>query len=279
MSYSESQATEILLQGIELVASSSDKLDGQLLSPDKLLTTLENYDIAEWVYVPDDTLKARIADYNLWCQNQTGEEDAGELMEEVALLSFKCLKGFESTKSFQSYAPQHDLVISGSTLPWFLLMLYLHLPGERRTIIVEAKNLAKGKNSTGRVNDQQFSRLCSILQNKFDKTSDLGVFFSRFGATGFPRSENSKQGSHRKRVLRDAQATQIIFHAKTGKYVVVLDHQDIQRLTQPGALPRILEAKIREVEEWTGLPLEFDEEWKETDLPPHLLKYVQQDNE
>ena len=74
--------------------------------------------------------------------------------------------------------------------------------------------------------------------------------------------------------MRYAHATQVIFHAKTEKYVVVLTQRDIQELVNPGALPRILEASIRAVEEGTGLPIEFNEAWEEIDLPPHLSQYM-----
>ncbi len=101
----------------------------------------------------------------------------------------------------------------------------------------------------------------------------LAVLFTHKGATGFPEPTSTGKQT-RQRALRDAQATQVIFHARTQKYVVVLAEDDIKQLDQPGALPKILYAKMRAVEFWTGLPLEFDEEWQEIDLPRHLAQHM-----
>jgi hypothetical protein len=128
-------------------------------------------------------------------------------------------------------------------------------------LVVECKNQEKP------VTDQQFSRLCSILQNKFQSTAHLGVFISRTPATGFPKKGKTI------RSLRDARATQALFHAKTNKYVVVIDHDDLVNISKGVNFSKILEAKIREVEASTGINLEFDEDWKEILLPHHLSKH------
>ena len=171
-------------------------------------------------------------------------------------------------KSFQSYGPQHDLVVSGSSPAWNLFIQYLHLPLTGRTILVEAKNL------TDSVSDSQFSRLCAIIHTKYRETVHLGVFFTRNGASGFPTRPNSEDPAVRQRSLQNARATQVIFHALSGKFVIVLEDEDLQQLVKQGALPRILEGKIRNVEDASGLPLRFDEDSKETDLPAHLSQYL-----
>lgn len=270
MSLTESEAKELLHEAFGKILSGSNWDEGRLCS--EFSAIFDNWNSADYLYSPDDCLISRIADYKQWCETREGE-DAGQLMEEIALLTFRCLKGWESIKSYQSYAQQHDLVISGSKSSWFVLMRYLHLPREGRTIVVEAKNLAD------RVSDSQFSRLCGIIQNKFAETCHLGIFFTRSGASGFPNPSELEEAESRQRRLRDARATQILFHAKTGKFVVVLDHEDLQRLTQKGALPRILEAKIRDVEEAGGLSLQFNENWTEIDLPPHLSRHMNTDSD
>jgi hypothetical protein len=267
MSYTESEAKKLLFQAIKVVQDHPDLGAGWLVH--NFSTLVHGYRIDDYLYEPDEALVSRIGEYNRWCQDQQGE-DPGQLMEEIAFLAFRCIRGWNAVKSYQSYAAQHDLVISGSDSDWKALMEYLHLDWKYRTIVVEAKNLSEI------IDDKQFSRLCGILQNIFKETCKLGVFFSRFGASGFPE-ENRKQQPSRQRSISNALATQIIFHAGTGKFVVVLEDRDIQNLVQPGALPRILEAKIRAVEEWTGLPIEFDGEWKEIDLPTHLLQHMRQD--
>lgn len=272
----ESEARQLLIEGVRELLADLGLDEGMLISclPELIYT----WHIESLFYEPDQSLVSRIHDYNEWCQNPE-DEDPGKLMEEIAYLAFRCLQGKSSIKSYQSFAPQIDLSVTGSSPIWSKLIEYLHLPGTHRTIVIEAKNLgAATSRSRGRVTDAQFSRLCSILQNQFGGTSELGVFVTRFGATGFPRTAPPGQRTIRRRGLRDAQATQIVFHAKTSKYVVVLDHNDIQKLVDPGALPRILEAKIRAVEEWTGLPVEFDQEWQQVDLPAHLNKYLSVDD-
>ncbi len=224
---------------------------------------------AEALYKPDAALVTRISDYIEWCQNQEDSDqrvnttEAGQLMEEIAVLAFKCLQGWDSIRSYRSYSQQHDFVISGNDTRWFMLMNFLHLPDEGRMIVVEAKNLQEV------ISDEVFTRLCHKIQNTFQNLCHLGVFLTRNGASGFP-----KRDGVRKESLQNARATQVIFHAIThNKYVVVLDHEDIIRLTSPGALPLILEAKISEVEAATGLPYDFTDNWLCVDLPPHLEQY------
>lgn len=205
-------------------------------------------------------LSKRLNDYFDWCAGKN-EENAGELFEEIAYLLFQCFVGVGNVRSFQSYAPQHDLVVDGDSNAWILLMHYLHLPISGRTIVVECKNQEKP------IIDQQFSRLCSIIQNKFHGLAHLGVFVSHTSATGFPET------GKKKRALSDSRATQALFHAKTNKYVVVIDHDDLVKINNGISFAKILEAKIREVEASTGINLEFDEEWKEILLPSHLARY------
>ena len=222
----------------------------------------EGWDWADDLYEPDDALIRRIGDYNLWKKTRAGE-DPGQLMEEISYLAFRRLRDFSSIQSYQSYSVQHDLVVSGAGGLWLILLFRLGLPLSHRTIVAEAKNLDE------KVDDAQFSRLCFTLQNKFDSQCCLGVIVSRLGATGFPDLDNP--GS--KRLLRDAYATQVLFHAKTGKYVVVLDDSDIQRLTEVGGLAKVLGAKIRAVEEAGHLPVPEDGSWQQVSLPAHLAKY------
>lgn len=228
----------------------------------------DGYDLPSALYEPDRALKDLIHDYQAWKAGKKNDVEAADLMERIAILAFRCLKGHNEIKSYTSYSHQHDLLISGSGPDWSIIMQFLlqSTSSGARSILIEAKNIK------GRVGDPQFSRLCSILENKFDVTCQLGVFLTRKGASGFP----IKSSSERQRSLRDSRATQVIFHAKTRKFVVVLDDNDIESLTEKGALIRILEKKIRDVEEVTGLRTFEDkvEDFEEIDLPPRLLKYI-----
>lgn len=215
-----------------------------------------NYDITSLMYSPSDNLIKRISDYFDWKEGKRSE-DMGRLMEELASLAFGSLVGWDNISSYQSYAAQHDIVISGSTNDWYDLMEYLHLPKSGRTIVIEAKNLSE------KVDDQQFSRLCSIIHNKFEITCHLGVFFSKNGATGFDS----------KRVLRDARATQVLFHAKTCKFVIVLTEDDFDELQKKGGLPKLLEARILDVEAVSNIQLDYNGRWEQAELPKHIAQH------
>jgi hypothetical protein len=213
-------------------------------------------------YSPIPHLGERLQDYFAWREGKRIEKP-GELLEEIAFLLFKSLHGVQNVRSYTSFAAQHDLVVDGSSQIWLSLMSYLHLPEEGRSIVVECKN------EKTKITDQQFSRLCGILQNKFETTAHLGVFISRQKATGFP------EGSKKKKTLSESRATQVIFHAKTKKFVIVVDEEDLKKIADGFSFPKLLEAKIREVEASYGTEISFNDTWEETILPNHLKKYVE----
>ena len=132
--------------------------------------TLRALDGADLLYQPDAIFIKRLEEFRDWCVHKSGE-DKGQLMEEIAFLSLRCLDGYESVASFQSYAAQVDLLMSGSTPMWMVLMNHLHLDTKYRSIAVEAKNLDE------KVSDNQFSRFCYHMQNMFESTAQLGIFW------------------------------------------------------------------------------------------------------
>lgn len=72
----------------------------------------------------------------------------------------------------------------------------------------------------------------------------------------------------------DAKATQVLFHAKTQKFVIVLDERDLLKLKNKGTLIRLIKEKIKDVELASGIRGDFDEDWDEMpDLPPHLRRH------
>ena len=264
----------------EFEAEIKDRLSKALAEIDERLTPEERASGAygqaailaraiEWVpspeenlYVPNDRLKQKLQQYAtpITGRSQADFRLKGELMEEIATLAFKCIKGCTYLKSYPSYAEQHDLVVGGDTTLWELSSKTIFGKETNLTVVIEAKYLSKP------VDSAQFTRLCYILQNKFTDTSCLGVFFSDKGATGMERS----------RSLHETKATQALFHAKTGKYVIVLDRDDILKLDQPGALIHILRAKIRNVE--AGAEISWSQhanlQWTEVQLPPHLAQHI-----
>lgn len=217
----------------------------------------------EDMYVPDETLTKRIEDYVRWCKTKKGE-NPGQLLEEIVFLAFRCLRGCSDLKSYQSFSSQMDLVAGGEDHHWIILLTYLHLNLKQRFIIVEVKNQRQ------RVNDQQFSRVCWLLEDRFRRTSELGVIVARAGATGFPDRKSTKS----RRCLEGAQATQLFYYAEKRKFVIVLEHEDIIALGKPGALVRLLETRIRAVEHWTGATTSVPTRVTEVELPAHLRQYV-----
>ena len=225
----------------------------------------------ESLYQPDEVLKRRIEDYVAWKDNRLDpvkgvKEDAGKLMEEIAFLAFRCLAGKHGIfKSGQSEAAQLDLIVTVNDDPrWDAVLDLFHIERRHSVIVIECKNTDEG------ITDSVFSRLCYIIHTKYSEMCSLGIFFSREGLTGAPRvGDTSSQ-----RALRDARASQALFHAFSRKFVVVLDDHHIMQLSEKGALPRILEGLIREVANRFGDILQFDENWRElSNLPPHLAQY------
>ena len=257
--FSFEEATPDLISAIELVVQATKNARFS----DSLCETLGIYNA---LYDPSLSLKRLIASYNSIFDPISGGKtkvayttgDAGKIMEQIAYLAFRCLKGLEVFKSFRSAESQIDLVITIDPLS----LLSFTLPLKTNKIIVEAKNEDEA------ISVKSFSRLAALLTYKYSDQSRLGIFFARKGASGFPQ-----HGQPRQRTLNDSRAIQVIYHAKTDKYLIVFDHDDIQLLQQPGALIRLIRSKISDVEDLSGIDLEYDGNVEELDdLPPHLAK-------
>ena len=224
--------------------------------------------VMSYLYKPD----SRISDYlqklkvytSLNRPTEKQRRDAGDLLEQIVVLTFLGLQGISSIKSFRSAGPQYDLLVGGDGVEWFCLCDFLFMEKNRRDIVVEAKCTKE------KVSDQQFARLCSLMEINLPQTTGLGIFFTLKGATGFPRREDEV----RQKQLKEARMRQVLFRAKTGKAIVVLDVEDIFALDKPASLIQILISKIRDLDHLSGLsPLEPCEAL-ELDLPRHLAPLV-----
>lgn len=223
-------------------------------------------DLASYYYVADPRLGPLIQELTELVEfkrlrSSTDTRRAGQLMEQIAFLVFSTVIGASSIKSFQSAGPQYDLLVSGDTLPWLMLCSLLFLGEHHRSILVEAKAVA------GRLPDREFARLCAIMETNLPAVG-LGVFFTLSGASGFP------DGSKRQRSIRDSRLRQVLYHAKTGKAVIVFDLADLMALRENGTLVEILIRKIRDISELSGLPAGATEELIEKDLPAHLTALI-----
>jgi hypothetical protein len=182
----------------------------------------------------------------------------GKVLEQIAYLVFSSINGCTTKKSFQSAGPQYDLIVTGDNAKWKIFTEILYLDFKQRDILIEAK----AKNE--RLPDKDFARLCSIMECNLT-TTGLGIFFTLQGATGFPKNNQSRQ-----KCVRDCLLRQVIFHARTKKYIVVLDKNDIFSLRKDGSLITLLTRKIREIQQLSGLETVAIENFVETDLPDHL---------
>ncbi|MEM8674763.1 MAG: hypothetical protein AAGF83_12945 [Cyanobacteria bacterium P01_G01_bin.67] len=222
----------------------------------------ESDKLASYLYIADSRLKDYLENFErlLQLQKPTRKQlqQRGKILEQITYLVFSSLKGVSSIKSFQSAGSQYDLVVSGDDISWHPVCKQLYMDISYRDIVIEAK----AKNS--KLPDKDFARLCSIMNENYTGAG-LGIFFTLKGATGFPDKKSSRQ-----RKISDCRLRQALFHAQTGKFIVVLDKDEILQLGKNGTLLQILTRKIRDLRELSGLPTVPIEQFKEIDLPPHL---------
>jgi hypothetical protein len=211
-----------------------------------------------FLYTPDSRIAGLIGSLGEIARNKdvTSEErrQAGELMEQVAFLALGGLRGSDVVKSFRSSGPQIDLLVNGSTAAWRLLCSTIRIDVDKRGILVEAK-ARKTK-----VDDQDFARMCALLEST-STTCSVGVFFTLHGATGFSAKERAG--------LKHARLRQVLYFARCKTPVVVLNLEDLRMLDQPGSLVRLLEQRVREIEELAITP-SIPAVSVEFELPPHL---------
>ena len=223
--------------------------------------------LASYFYIADPRISKQLQQFDRLLQikkpTKNQLQERGKILEKIVYLAFSSLEGVTSIKSFQSASSQYDLVISGDDVKWHPVCKQLYMDISQRDIVVEAK----AKNS--RLPDKDFARLCSIMNENYTGAS-LGIFFTLEGATGFP----DRNSSSRQRKISDCRLRQALFHAKTGKFIVVLDKEDILKLGRNGTLLQILTRKIRDLRELSGIPTVPIEQFVEIDLPSHLKELM-----
>lgn len=240
---------------VETILQSLKQLDRDHPASDGLLSYLYVADVRLSEYL--DKLKSFL---KLERPSHSQRTDCGKTLEQIADLAFQGLQGVTRFKSFQSAGAQYDLLISGDNEKWLVICDRFYLSFDKRDIIIEAK----AKES--KVADQDFARLCSIMDLNLTNTG-LGIFFTLEGATGFP----DRTASKRQRKISDCRLRQALFRAKTGKYIIVFDKEDIFELNSNGSLMKLIIRKIRDLEELSGIHHSPAEEWIENkDLPEHL---------
>ncbi|GCL38374.1 hypothetical protein H6F47_08595 [Sphaerospermopsis sp. FACHB-1094] len=238
---------------VELIINAMDSLESGNPALNKL---------ASYLYKADDKLPEFLDKLKIYTElenpTRSQTQEAGKLLEQIVLLLFKGLKGVQSIKSFQSAGPQYDLLVSGDDIAWKGVCKTLYLEWEQRDIVVEAKATREP------LPHKQFARLCSIMEHHL-RGAGLGIFVTLNGASGFP-----KRGDSRQRKASDCRLTQVVFHAKTNKIIVVLEKEDLLELTKNGSLIEVLTRKIRDLSELSGLSTAPVDNYQDIDLPPHL---------
>lgn len=228
----------------------------------------ESEELINWLYTPDFQISGYLSDLKNFLDiekpNSTERQEAGYLLEIILAVAFKGLAGYSEIKSYRSASHQLDFLMSGDGSKWDIICdrIYIKQQGYRG-IVVEAKAVEKP------VSSAQFVRLCSIMSIELCHTVGLGIFFTMEGATGFPKRDGRRVSG-----IRDARLCQVLFHAKTGKKIIVLDKDDIFELDQNGALIRILIRKVKELEELSGLQTTTASQLIDIDLPTHMKKVL-----
>jgi hypothetical protein len=202
----------------------------------------ESEQLINWLYTPDPHLSDYLNELKEFLETEhtstIEKQQTGYLLEKILAISFKGLAGYSEIKSYRSSSHQLDLFISGDGSEWDIICDRIYIKHQGcRGIVVEAKAVGSS------VSSAQFSRLCSIMSLELCDTVGLGVFFTVEGAAGFP-----KRGGRKVLGVRDARLCQLLFHAKTGKKIIVLDKDDIFELDRNGALIRILIRKVKELD-------------------------------
>ena len=226
------------------------------------------------LYTPDSRLPDRIAeiDAELTRHETTPltrpERTAlGYKLEELLLLVFQNLAHAKTIASYQSAAAQHDFLIDGDSADtvWLAVCRALYIGGQDRPgtgLLIEAK---AGEDSMA---DHDVQRLGNILTHYFERTVGMAVIVALAGISGAPES-----GKPRASGVRAAHLTQLLVYHSLRKPVVVLDWEDLKTLTQPGSLVRVLGAKVRELEQLSGLKQRPNEPTR-IDVPERMRPLV-----
>ena len=218
------------------------------------------------IYQPDERLAPLLAEFEAYTRvakpKKKELQRAGVLLEQIAFIVFDCVRGRGPIKSYPSAGPQHDLLVTGNEVGWESFVSYVRLDPSKRGVLVECKA------TKDPVGDPTFARLCAVLHHNFDTQGGLGVFFTISGASGFPRP-----GTPRQKHLTNARLRQVLFYARCRTPIVVLDRDDILTLGARGSLVELLESRIRDIEELSGVPVDPGPT-SEIDLPAHLASLL-----
>lgn len=225
--------------------------------------------MARTLYRPDARLRPLLRAFARYVRRleqedeltRTERTEAGELLEQIAFVAFDSIDCIEKIRSFPGALGQYDLYASGRDNLWLTLAERIGLQSNAPGLLIECKA------REDKVDDPSFSRVCAILQQEMYGAAGMGVFFTISGATGFPEPGEAAQQK-----IGDARLRQALFHARTGKPVVVFTAAEILELDEPGALILALERKIEDIGLLPGTVTANVKVKKECQLPKHLIE-------
>ncbi len=197
--------------------------------------------LTQFFYTPDPRLPAKLAELTDLLDNIPKEKDpkakqalrgaAGYKMEEIAFLAMNGLTNAGRPQSWRNPGFQVDLLVSSANeLFEEALRRIMASHGGPFGVLVECKA------TEGKVDEPTMSRFCSIMSDNLEAVVGLGVFFTLHGITG-----GDSPGK-----LSDANMRRVFHAAKHGRPIVVLERDDVYRLTTPGSLVEILRKHVEE---------------------------------
>ncbi len=218
-------------------------------------------DVSHLFYSAHSSLPTLLGELDRLCvSSRKGDRQrAGRLLEYILFLAFSNLYGHAGVCALSTPTSQIDLFVEGDGEDWAYLCELVHLSGNKRKFLVEAKAWKKP------IGDPQFRRLCSLLSHHFPNTVGLGIFVSLKGASGF----STKKGKAAGIALRHCRLSQALFYAAENTPVIVLTREDLDAMTSAGGLVELLCTKVSEVEHMRPV-LTDPGKPKDVPIPAHL---------
>jgi hypothetical protein len=221
----------------------------------------ETAKLCSYLYVPSPRLPALIEELEMTPSTSATRIQRGRLMEQVAAALFTGLRGWTQIRSYQSAAPQYDLILSGDGARWSTFIKTIFGQVERRALLVEAKA------TKDKLTEAQMSRVCALVATHL-RTVGLVAFVTISGATGF----GAKAG--RSRSVSDCRLRQLVFYAGTSVPVLVFDLNDLKRIAAGENFIRLLVSRITELAELAGVADGTEAEPEEVEVPPHIAQVL-----
>ncbi len=189
------------------------------------------------LYKPESILRSRVDSVLALrgAEDQRSRQERGRLLEQVGMALLSGVRAVTNVRSIRGPLGQHDLIAHTShTADSQLLERVLF--GKKFDVLMEAKATSDA------VDTATMARLCTMLRTPFRDTKHIGIFLTLEGITGMGKTKVS-----------DAQLTRMLFHAREGKPILVIDSDELEWLAEGGNFLELLRKKIEELENGCSL--------------------------